>query len=433
VTLAQPDTAWTYRYHPVAAGDYQPLAAFVDENGGIYVAGWAQPDNDHMNAFLLKISSLGVLSWAKTFDNMTAAGAAMDDSGNVYISGATSGSTANGSICLLKCEPDGDTAWVRSYGEAGKDFWALGSIAIDDSGSVYACGAADSEVRILKYRNGLLAGVLSYTLSGYTLSSGEFHVLNNGDVYLVLNVEHPARWEDWLTVRLSSGGQVLWERHFKDTDSTWEQPVWSQLDRKGNTYVTGIVASRASEAQTSVCTMKRDSLGDTLWTRTYNGPENLRDEPSCLMLDQGSVYVAGWSMYKAMGENHAITLIKYDSLGNQLWVSRHGGGDTTDDPGYDNLYAEPQYRSICIDESGNVYIAGTESYDTIGPVKVLLKYDSLGSLVWVGKRFPSPDEGLHGAIAVLGRAGELYDIGTVAPFLDAGQHRSILVTKYQGR
>jgi hypothetical protein len=432
-SYAQPDTVWTFRYHPVAGGDYQPLASFVDATGSVYVAGWAQPDTDHMDAFLLKVSSLGVLSWAKTYSNMTAAGVAMDDSGNVYISGATSGASVNGNICLLKYEPDGDTAWVRTYGETGKDFWALGSIAVDDSGSIYACGAADSAVRILKYRNGLLAGVMSYTLGGYTLSSGEFHVSDNGEVYLVLNVEHPTRWEDWLTVKLSSGGQVLWERYYKDTDSTWEQPVWSHVDSTGNIFVTGIVASRASEAQSSFCTMKMDSLGETLWTRTYNGPENLRDEPGFLMLDHGNVYVAGWSMYQEMGENHAITLVKYDSLGNQIWVSRYGRGDTTADPGYEHLYARPDFCSIGIDESENVYLAGSECHDTIGPVKVLLKYGSQGNLAWIVRRPPLPEEGLHGAIVVLGSAGELYDIGTIFPFLDAGAQRSILVTKYQGR
>lgn len=205
------------------------------------------------------------------------------------------------------------------------------------------------------------------------------------------------------------------------------------MDSTGNIFVTGIVASRASEAQTSFCTMKMDSSGDTLWTRTYNGPENLRDEPCFLMLGHGSVYVAGWSVYQEDGEYHAVTLLKYDSLGNQLWSTRHGSGDTTADPGYDDLYAKPYYRSVAIDESENVYIAGTESHDSIGPVKLLLKYDPQGNLAWIERGYPSPDEGLNGAVVVLGRAGELYDLGTVFPFLEAGAQRSILVTKYQGR
>jgi hypothetical protein len=127
---AQSDTAWLFRYPGTGQGDYQPLASFVDDTGNVYVAGWAQAEGDSPDALLLKIDSLGHLVWARTYDNVTAEGAAVDANGTIYIAGGTSDSTAEGRIHLLKYKPNGDLEWVRTFGEQGKNYAAFGSIAI---------------------------------------------------------------------------------------------------------------------------------------------------------------------------------------------------------------------------------------------------------------------------------------------------------------
>jgi hypothetical protein len=433
---AQSDTAWLFRYPGTGQGRCQPLAAFGDDTGNVYVVGWSQRESvDPPDVLVLKIDSLGRLVWARTYDNVTAAGAIRDASGNIYISGGAGA----GRICLLKYNPDGDLEWARKYGEKGRHFAALGSIAVDDSQNTYACGAAVSShgsragavVRVVKCRpNGRIADVRAYTLGrDLSLNDGEFHILGNGDAYLVLSVEHPTRWCDWLIVKLSPGGQVLWQRDYKDTDSTWEQPVWSQVDESGNLYVTGIVANRAWQAQSSFCTVKMDSLGDARWTREYNAPENLRDEPRFLLFDRGSIYVAGWSVYKEAGEDKAIALVKYDSSGNNLWVSRYGSADTIADLGYEFISDDwPGFCSITVGDSGCVYATGIGVSDH--EFGVLLKYDPRGNLVWV-KRHGGPKEWWAGATVVLDRKGALYDVGVNRL---AGEHGlSIYVLKYRTR
>jgi hypothetical protein len=56
---------------------------------------------------------------------------------------------------MLKYRPSGSLSWARTYEEEGKSFFGLGTIAIDDSQNVYACGAAESSscftLRIVKY------------------------------------------------------------------------------------------------------------------------------------------------------------------------------------------------------------------------------------------------------------------------------------------
>lgn len=241
---AQPDTAWLFRYP-----NSQPLAFFADDSGNVYVAGWSEMREDQCGVLLLKIDSLGHLLWDRTYDNVTAVGAARDTAGNIYITGFAN-DTSDGWLNTLKYSPNGDLQWAKSYGEPPLQYQYsyVGSVVLDDSQNVYVCTRSDSAscavVRILKYwPNGGLAKVMSYT-PGKTVSvswGGRFHILDDGGAYLAMNVA--PRTEGWpcrrLIVRLSSQGRVLWKRIYRDQDSTWDDVAWSQVDDSANIYITG--------------------------------------------------------------------------------------------------------------------------------------------------------------------------------------------------
>lgn len=387
-----------HRYH-------EPLTSFVDDTGNVYVVGWSEKGGERRDVLLLKIDSLGRLVWTRTYGRVTATGAARDKSGNVYIAGY-----GGGYICLLKYTPDGNREWVRKYGEKGRRYWAMESIVFGDSQNVCVGGAAESSscytVRVVKYRpNGDLAGVMRYTLRGYGyLFDGMLHVLDNGQAYLALSVGNDAKFADWFIVKLSADSRVLWERVYEDTGSTWERLTWSQVDEDANIYLAGEVAS-AKYGTTVFCTMKMDSSGRTCWTSEYAGPENIRGQPWFLMLGRGNVYVAGWNMCNKNGQDPAIAVVKYDSLGNKLWASQWGSADTSSVPGYTDENLNPTYGlnscSMNVDDSGNVYITGTGNASRGRELiffAVLLKYDPQGKLVWARKRV---GEAWNGAIVGL--------------------------------
>ena len=422
VSYAQIDTAWTFRYAPVADGRYQPMASFVDDAGNVCVVGWAEVDTVGRDVFLLKIDSQGHLLWHTAYDNVRAAAATRDTSGDIYTACGRWDPGANGKICLLKYKPNGDTAWVRIYEEAGKSLRVLTSIAIDHSQNVYIGGVAESSscliVRIVKYLpNGALAGRMSYTLgAGLFLHFGRFHILDNGEAYLALSVEHPRRRDDWLVVKLSRQGRVQWERTQNDSGEKKKELRWSQVDERANIYLTGPVVSTDTSTE-DFCTMKMDSSGNVLWTKEYNGPEGLDDEPQFLSLDSGCVYVAGWSTagwntYAENGEGHEIVLVKYDSLGNKLWVSRYGGADTSCDVGYGQcgLYFIRGFCSMNLDESGNIYLTGS-GFSQRHYFAFILKYDRMGNRVWLGKLHDRQGEEWTGGIVDFDDGRAVYEIG----------------------
>ena len=176
--------------------------------------------------------------------------------------------------------------------------------------------------------------------------------------------------------------------------------------------------------------MKMDSLGNRLWTVTYNGPESLVDMSRDLLLSRGNVYVAGFSVYKEMGENQGIALVKYDSLGNQQWANRYGAvGDTDADVGYANFDNTPNFHSISAGDSGDVYLTGYCLPYKMDAVGILLRYDPQGNLISV-RQLSTTGERWFGATVFFGSAGVPYETGIHVR--DDG-HVEIFVAKFLGR
>jgi len=97
-------------------------------------------------------------------------------------------------------------------------------------------------------------------------------------------------------------------------------------------------------------TIKYDSNGNELWVSRYNGSGyNIDDARTLVVDDAGNVYVTGGSRSdRGNGVREDYATVKYDNNGNQLWVIRYGGpgdGDNT-------------ANAIAVDGEGNVYVTG---------------------------------------------------------------------------
>jgi hypothetical protein len=103
------------------------------------------------------------------------------------------------------------------------------------------------------------------------------------------------------------------------------------------------------------------------WSDRYDGYSDL-DRPEAIHVDnQGNVYVTGWSSHPS--QSHDCVTVKYDAVGNRLWVARWDGPQHYGDYG----------SSLDTDAAGNVYVG---AYTYLGPRPLLLKYDANGQLLW---------------------------------------------------
>ncbi|MFQ6103265.1 MAG: SBBP repeat-containing protein [Candidatus Glassbacteria bacterium] len=191
-----------------------------------------------------------------------------------------------------------------------------------------------------------------------------------GNVYVTGASESVETFVDYATIKYGSFGRRLWVARYNGSADYADKAYSIAVDGYGNAYITG--ESWGSETDQDYATVKYDENGEEVWVARYNGPGNGRDVANALVVDElGNVYVTGFSY--GTGTLGDYTTIKYDTDGNELWVSRYDGPSSgLDVP-----------KAIAIDGVGNVYVTGesvdyNDSYTTI-------KYDSEGNELWVAR------------------------------------------------
>ena len=360
--------------------------------------------------------------WAKNFGGSgfeQGNGIAVDNSGNVYTIGYFAGTadfdpgpgiyslTANGSadIFISKLDSMGNLVWARAFGSTD---WDKGnSIALDNSGNIYATGFFSDTV---DFDPG--PGVFNLTSVGIT------------DIFIC---------------KLDASGNYLWAKSVGGTD--YDFGISIKTDDSGNVYTTGnfldtvdFDPGAATYSITSMGTydifiLKLDSSGNYIWVKTFGGQEP--QSVSSIDVDaSGNVYTTGYFYTSAdfdpgpnvfylisEGEND-VFVSKLDSMGNFIWAKQFGN------------YDEDEGLSIATDNSGNVYTTGTfkvtvdfdpgqGGYNLIsaGSEDIFIsKLDSTGSFIWA-KSFGniSVEKGLD---ITLDNSGNVYAVGQFTGTVD---------------
>jgi len=164
---------------------------------------------------------------------------------------------------------------------------------------------------------------------------------------------------------------ILWSRTYGGSSWDWSNSVQQTAD--GGYILTGVTTSFGGSSE-DVYLIKTDSLGNTLWSRTYGG--DYWDKGwSVQQTTDGGYIVAGATMSfgLAVGLRYDVYLIKTDSLGDTLWSRAYGGSEG--DVG----------RSVQQTADGGYIIVGTTSSfsDELNPDDIyLIKTDSLGDTLW---------------------------------------------------
>lgn len=148
----------------------------------------------------------------------------------------------------------------------------------------------------------------------------------------------------------------------------------------------------------------RDSVNSQIgavWEQRYDGTADTTDIPGYMEVDAlGNVYITGFSV--GTGADYDIVTIKYNSAGTMQWQQRYNGTANSTD------YAE----AIAVDDSGNVFVAGSSigtgtEYDII-----LIKYNPIGVQQWV-QRYNGPAGNRdYSNDVILDKQGNIYLIGS---------------------
>jgi uncharacterized delta-60 repeat protein len=296
-------------------------------------------------------------------------------------------------------------AWVARYNGSANGGDGASAIAIDGSGNVYVTGVSwgdYSDYATIKYNSaGQQQWVARYDGPGNRDDvATAIAVDSSGNVYVTggsTGSMPPGFGYDYATIKYDSAGAQQWVARY-GLVNTYDEARAIAVDASGNVYVTGL--SPGLGTGNDYATIKYDSAGQQQWVSRYNGPGNSDDSAFALAIDSsGNVYVTGQSAGLGTGTDYAT--IKYNSAGQEQWVVRYNGSANGGDGA----------TAIVVDSSGNVYVTGESGNPSGDSDYLTIKYDASGAEQWVA-RYNGPGDSNDGAIAIaIDSLGNVYVTG----------------------
>jgi uncharacterized delta-60 repeat protein len=407
---SQVDTAWVRRYNGPENGLDEAYSIAVDGQGNVYVTGESYGSSTIHDYATVKYNSAGVQQWVQRYNGPGnyidgAYSLVVDGQCNVYVTGYSYGSGTDYDYATVKYNSAGVEQWVQRYNGPGDSSDYAYAIALDSLSNVYVTGysygaGTDYDYATVKYNSaGVEQWVQRYNGPGNEWDGAySLAVDGQGNVYVTGPSCGSATSYDYATVKYNSAGVQQWVQRYNGPGNDDDGALSLTVDGQGYVYVVGYSVS--SGTSYDYATVKYNSAGVQQWVQRYSGPGNDWDAAWSLAVDgQGNVYVTGESYGSGTSSDYAT--IKYNSLGDTLWVRRYNGSGNNDDNAY----------SLAVDGQGNVYVTGSSWGSTTAYDYATIKYNSAGVQQWV-QRYNGPINGLDyaKAIAVDG-AGNVYVTG----------------------
>jgi len=318
-TDARGDTLWSKLYGVLQTNDGRCVQQTYD--GGYIIAGGTWVSNRRSyDVLLIKTNAQGDTLWTKTYGD-----SGMDygwsvqqtqDSGYV-IAGETSFQGAGrGDVYLIKTDGRGDTLWTRAYGGAMQDRGFSVRQTRDGgyilAGETRSFGDTLGDVYVIR-TNPQGDTLWTRQLGGNRADRGNsIQQTRNGNYILTGGTESFAKWRDAIyLVQLDSLGNVLWQRTYDGYDSEWGSSVRQTVD--GGYVIAGSTSSQGA-GMFDIYLIKTDSLGDTVWTKTYGGAYEDEGNSVSEAADGGYIIAGLTNSFGAGGFDFYI--IKTDPSGN---------------------------------------------------------------------------------------------------------------------
>ncbi|MCK4233309.1 hypothetical protein KAX75_02705 [candidate division WOR-3 bacterium] len=177
-------------------------------------------------------------------------------------------------------------------------------------------------------------------------------------------------FEDVYLIKTNSLGDTLWTKTFGGIDDDFGRSVQQTPD---SGYIVVGWTKSFGEGLEDVYLIKTNSFGDSIWTKFYGGTDNDLGRSVDQTLNGGFIIVGETESYGAGRAD--VYIIETDENGETIWTKTYGGEEN--DVGY----------SVQLTYDGGYIIAGnTYSFDEFISEILLLKINNNGKTIW-SKRY----------------------------------------------
>jgi len=402
---------WSVRYDRTH-NDWATDLIINPTTGNIYVTGRSR--NVDYDYATVCYNASGIQQWATVYDNAIgdnrATNIGMDSTGNIYVTGQSDvGTTAvNYDITTIKYNSTGVQQWLKTYSGAALNDDIPSAFYVSAAGNVFITGAVDTDATAavsndyvtLKYNT---AGTLQWSQL-YTNTAGSNDVSKgiiedaSGNV-IVTGYTETIPQKNGITIKYNTNGVFQWTNVFNEIGDNTDKPNAMAMDAAGNLFIAGSVVEYGTDKNFAL--QKIDTAGNTAWIRTINGTSvGSSDSAQSVVIDaSGNVYVAGYTHNK--GTSSDYTIAKYDTNGNQLWVTN-----------YDYITETDRVLAMALDAANNVYVTGRSDSDASNLISnddiLTIKYNTNGLLLWAVRYNGSGNLIDTGRIIKVSPAGNVY-------------------------
>jgi len=308
------DTLWTKIYG--GASTDHGISAQQTADGGYILVGWTfSYGNGDSDVWLLKLNFLGDTVWTRTYGGNAVEEGRMvqqtSDNGYIITGFTKSFGAGETDLWLIKTDSVGIPIWTKTYGGAmGDEGWSVQQTA--DLGYIITgwteSYGTERNLWII-YVDSLGTPIWTKVYEGSGYAEGHLVRQTSDSGYIVTGCTGSDAGDlDLYLLKTDGSGNILWDRVIGGSNHDGGESVQQTMD--GGYIVTGYTNSFGQGAG-DLWVLRFDSLGDTLWTKTYGGPY-----PECGLSIQETSYenyiVAGYTISFGMGSND-VWLLKIGS------------------------------------------------------------------------------------------------------------------------
>jgi len=343
----------------------------TNDGGYIIVGNTASYGAGNKDVYLIKTNNYGDTLWSKTYGGINGdEGSEVQQTtdGGYIIVGVTASFGAGGNdVYLIKTDSIGDTLWSKTYGNTFYD--AGTSIKQTTDGGYIIIGYT---LNSSNYYSHVI--IIKTNSIGDTMFTKILHV-NNFDAgnsieqtidggYIIVGYTGDNPPEHVYLIKLKPDMDTAWTKIYSGANMDFGNSVQQTTD--GGYIIAGGTNSFGAGGN-DIYLIKIDSIGDTLFTKTYGGTGD--DEASSVKQTSDGGYIISGITNSFGSGGYDIYLVKTDSLGDTLWTRTFGG------TGDDIAYSVQQTN-----DTGYIIVGYTYSFGGSYPKIYLIKTDSFGNV-----------------------------------------------------